>query len=179
MPSCRFSNCCCRRCSGTWPTNFDWCERSKMLRPTLNEIISGMQRTIIEALMPELTSPYAQGQAMSAIGMLAHAAAILESAPAYDAAEIKDLRTTFAAIKRLGDKHLSKKSGLRGALARATRASTKAPPDRRAMEAAMAEFTTAVALGQADDRVARHVRGYLGRHLERSRVLLGGASPSA
>src|SRR6266403_606381 len=113
-----------------------------MLRPTLNELISGMQRTIMEALMPELTSPYAQGQAMSAIGMLAHAASALESAPAYDAAEIKDLRTTFAAIKRL-DKHISKKGGLRGALARATRASAKAPPDRRAMEAAMAAFATA------------------------------------
>ena len=49
-----------------------------MLRPTLNELISGMQRTIMEALMPELTSPYAQGQAMSAIGMLAHAAAVLD-----------------------------------------------------------------------------------------------------
>jgi hypothetical protein len=35
-----------------------------MLRPTLNEIISGMQRTIMDALLPELTSPYAQGQAM-------------------------------------------------------------------------------------------------------------------
>ena len=53
-----------------------------MLRPTLNEVISGMQRTIMEALLPELTSPYAQGQAMSAILMLAHAAAALESAPA-------------------------------------------------------------------------------------------------
>lgn len=81
-----------------------------MLRPTLNELISGMQRTIMEALLPELTSPYAQGQAMSAIGMLAHAAAVLESVPAYDAAEIKDLRATFAALKRLGDKHLSKKA---------------------------------------------------------------------
>ena len=150
-----------------------------MLRPTLNELISGMQRTIMEALMPELTSPYAQGQAMSAIGMLAHAAAVLESAPAYDAAEIKDLRATFAALKRLGDKHLSKKSGLRGALARATRASAKNPPDRRAMEAAMAAFATAVALGDVDDSVARHVRGYIQRNLERSRNLLGNSLPSA
>jgi len=150
-----------------------------MLRPTLNELISGMQRTIMEALMPELTSPYAQGQAMSAIGMLAHAAAVLESAPAYDAAEIKDLRATFAALKRLADKHISKKSGLRGALARATRASAKTPPDRRAMEAAMAAFATAVALGRADDSVARHVRGYIRRNLERSRNLLGASMPSA
>jgi hypothetical protein len=150
-----------------------------MLRPTLNELISGMQRTIIEALMPELTSPYAQNQAISAIGMLTHAAAVLDAAPAYDAAEIKDLRATFGAIKRLGDKHLSKKSGLRGALARATRASVRTPPERRALEAAMAEFATAVALGRADERVARHIRGYIGRHLERSRILLGGTLPSA
>jgi len=150
-----------------------------MLRPTLNELISGMQRTIMEALLPELTSPYAQGQAMSAIGMLAHAAAVLESAPAYDAAEIKDLRTTFAAIKRLGDQHLSKKGGLRGALTRATRASAKNPPDRRAMEAAMAAFATAVALDDVDERVARHVRGYIKRNLERTRNLFGSSIPSA
>jgi hypothetical protein len=143
-----------------------------MLRPTLNELISGMQRTIMEALIPELTSPYAQGQAMSAIGMLAHAAAALESAPAYDAAEIKDLRAVFASIKRLGDKHLPKKGGLRDALKRATRASAKTPPDRRELEAAMSAFATAVALDQVDDRVARHVRGYIRRNLERSRNLL-------
>jgi hypothetical protein len=150
-----------------------------MLRPTLNELISGMQRTIMEALMPELTSPYAQGQAMSAIAMLAHAAAALESAPAYDAAEIKDLRATFAALKRLGDKHVTKKGGLRGALVRATRASAKNPADRHAMEAAMAAFATAVALGDVDDRVSRVVRGYVKRSLERSRKLLGGSLPAA
>lgn len=144
-----------------------------MLRPTLNELISGMQRTIMDALLPELTSPYAQGQAMSAIAMLAHAAAALDSAPAYDAAEIKDLRATFAALKRLGDKHISKKSELRGALTHALGAGAKNPPDRRAMEAAMAEFATAVALGHADDSVARRVRGYLGRNLERTLALLG------
>jgi len=144
-----------------------------MLRPTLNELISGMQRTIMEAMLPELTSPYAQGQAMSTIGMLAHAAASLDRAPAYDAAEIKDLRATFAALKRLGDKHFSRKSGLRGALARAIRAGAKNPPDRRAMEAAMAAFATAVALGHADDGVARHVRAYLRRNLERTLALLG------
>jgi hypothetical protein len=150
-----------------------------MLRPTLNELISGMQRTIMEALLPELTSPYAQGQAMSAIAMLVHAAAVLESAPAYDAAEMKDLRTTFGALKRLGDKHISKKSGLRGALGRATRASAKNPPDRRAMEEEMAAFATAVALGDVDESVARQVRGYLKRNLERSRHLLGNSLPSA
>lgn len=148
-----------------------------MLRPTLNELISGMQRTIIEALLPELTSPYAQGQAMSAVAMLSRATAGLQSEPAYDAAEIKDLRATFAALKRLGDKHISKKSGLRGALANAIRASAKNPPDRRAMEAAMAAFAGAVALGHADDGVARHVRGYLRRNLERSFNLLGRSLP--
>ncbi len=150
-----------------------------MLRPTLNEVISGMQRTIMEALLPELSSPYAQGQAMSAILILSHAAAALESAPAYDAAEIKDLRATFAALKRLGNKHISKKSGLRGALAGAIRASAKSPPDRRAMEAAMAAFATAVALGDADESVARHVRGYIRRNLERSLNLLGNSLPTA
>src|SRR6202790_5274944 len=150
-----------------------------MLRPTLNELISGMQRTILEALMPELTSPYAQGQAMSAIAMLAHAAAVLESAPAYDAAERKDLRATFAALKRLGDKHISKKGGLRGALARAHRARAQYSPHRRAMEAAMAAFATAVALGDVDESVARHVRGYLKRNLERSRNLISSSLPSA
>jgi hypothetical protein len=150
-----------------------------MLRPTLNEVISGMQRTIMEALLPELSSPYAQGQAMSAILILSHAAAALESAPAYDAAEIKDLRATFAALKRLGDKHIAKKSGLRGALAGAIRASAKSPPDRRAMEAAMAAFATAVALGDADESVARHVRGYIRRNLERSLNLLGNSLPTA
>ncbi len=150
-----------------------------MLRPTLNEVISGMQRTIMEALLPELTSPYAQGQAMSAILILSHAAAALESAPAYDAAEIKDLRATFAALKRLGDKHISKKGGLRGTLAGAIRASAKNPPDRRSMEAAMAAFATAVALGDADESVARHVRGYIRRNLERSLNLLGNSLPTA
>src|SRR5260370_17628999 len=103
-----------------------------MFRPTLNELIAGMQRTIMEALIPELTSPYAQGQAMSAIGMLAHAATVLESAPAYDAAETKDLRATFAALKRLGDKHIPKKGGLRGPLPRSTRAPAHTPPHPRA-----------------------------------------------
>jgi hypothetical protein len=138
-----------------------------------------MQRTIMEALLPELTSPYAQGQAMSAIIMLGHAASVLESAPAYDAAEIKDLRATFAALKRLGDKHISKKSGLRGALARAIRAGAKNPPDRRAIEAEMATFAATVALGHADDGVARQVRGYIRRNLERSRKLFGNSLPTA
>jgi hypothetical protein len=47
------------------------------------------------------------------------------------------------------------------------------------MEAAMAAFASAVALGDADEGVARHVRGYIRRNLERSRNLFGGSLPSA
>ncbi len=47
------------------------------------------------------------------------------------------------------------------------------------MEAAMAAFATAVALGEVDESVARHVRGYIKRNLERSRNLLGSSLPSA
>ncbi len=43
----------------------------------------------------------------------------------------------------------------------------------------MAAFATAVALGNADDSVARQVRGYIRRNLDRSRTLLGGSMPSA
>ena len=43
----------------------------------------------------------------------------------------------------------------------------------------MAAFATAVALGDVDQSVARHVRGYLKRNLERSRKLLGNSLPSA
>jgi hypothetical protein len=47
------------------------------------------------------------------------------------------------------------------------------------MEAAMAAFAAAVALGDADDSVARVVRGYIRRNLERLRKLLGGSLPAA
>ena len=47
------------------------------------------------------------------------------------------------------------------------------------MEAAMSDFAIAVALGQLNDPVARHVRGYIRRNLERSRNLLGGLIPGA
>jgi hypothetical protein len=46
------------------------------------------------------------------------------------------------------------------------------------MEAAMAAFATAVALGHIDESVGRHVRGYIRRNLERSRKLLGGSLPT-
>jgi hypothetical protein len=72
-----------------------------MLRPTLAEILSGIQRTIMETLFPELTSPYAQGQAAMISMNLSHAVESLESAPAYDAAEIGDLKQTLFALGSL------------------------------------------------------------------------------
>jgi hypothetical protein len=38
-----------------------------MLRPTLKELLTGLQGTVLQTLIPELTSPYAQGQAMSVV----------------------------------------------------------------------------------------------------------------
>jgi hypothetical protein len=148
-----------------------------MLRPTHIELLSGLQRTIAEALLPELTSPYAQAQAMSAVGMLAFVAASLDAHAAYDAAEIKDLRTTCMALARLGARSLPKNAALRAAQKNGARAAKKPPPDRRAMEAAIAEFAAALALKQIDGAAARHIRGYLRRHLERMRALLGVMQP--
>jgi hypothetical protein len=149
-----------------------------MLRPTQSELLSGLQRTIAEALLPELTSPYAQGQAMSAVAMLAFAASTLESQSAFDIGEIKDLRATCAAIARLSTRGLPRKSTkLRAGAKSGARAAKKSPPDRRAMEAAVAEFAAALALKQIDGALARHVRGYLRRHLERMRALLGAMQP--
>ncbi len=149
-----------------------------MLRPTHRELLSGLQRTITEALFPELTSLYAQGQAMSAVGMLAFAAATLESHHAYDAAEVKDLRATCAALRRLSARALPKNPALRAAQKNGARAAKESPPDRRAMEAALSEFAAALALKQLNGAAARHVRGYLRRHLQRMRTLLGVMRPS-
>jgi len=99
-----------------------------------------MQRTIMEALMPELTvAVCARAGDVGDRDARARGGGARVGAR-YDAAEIKDLRATFAALKRLGDKHIAKKGGLRGGLARATRAGAKNPPDRRAMEAAIASL---------------------------------------
>ncbi len=120
-----------------------------MLRPTLAEILSGIQRTILGTLFAELSSPYAQGQAAMAAADLTHVIASLENAPAYDAAEVADLKQTLAAIR--------------------PEASTL---DRPAMEAAMAELAAALALGKLDAAAAEAVRGYLRRYLDRTRALL-------
>ncbi len=120
-----------------------------MLRPTLAEILSGIQRTILGTLFAELSSPYAQGQAAMAAADLTHVIASLENAPAYDAAEVADLKQTLAAIR-------PEASSL----------------DRPAMEAAMADLAAALALGKLDDAAAETVRGYLRRYLDRTRELL-------
>jgi len=75
--------------------------------------------------------------------------ASLESAPAYDAAEVTDLKQTLAALK-------PEASSL----------------DRPAMEAAMAELAAALALGKLDPASAETVRGYMRRYLDRTRELL-------
>jgi len=120
-----------------------------MLRPTLAETLSGIQRTILGTLFAELSSPYAQGQAAMAAADLTHVIASLESAPAYDAAEVTDLKQTLAALK-------PEASSL----------------DRPAMEAAMAELAAALALGKLDPASAETVRGYMRRYLDRTRELL-------
>ena len=120
-----------------------------MLRPTLAEILSGIQRTILGTLFAELSSPYAQGQAAMAAADLAHVIESLENAPSYDAAEVADLKRTLATLKP--DASLL---------------------DRPAMEAAMAELAAALALGKLDDASAEAVRGYLRRYLDRTRTLL-------
>jgi hypothetical protein len=140
-----------------------------MLRPTLAEIISGIQRTILETLFAELSSPYAQGQAAMAAGDLTHVVSALEKAPAYDVAEIADLAQTLTALRPQAD---AIPSPVRPAFDSGVRAAETNPIDRRAMEAAMAALAAALALDGLDHDVADQVRGYLRRYLDRTRNLL-------
>lgn len=148
-----------------------------MLRPTQTELLLGLQRTIGEAMLPELTSPYAQGQAASAMGMLGLVAVTLAATHAYDAAEIEDLRSTLAAIGQLRAANASTPE-LRSLAASLVDGDAKGtPPVRREMEAAMSQFAAALALKQLDESIAGSVRKYLRRHLERMTVLLGAGTP--
>ncbi|HXW85561.1 MAG TPA: hypothetical protein VEJ86_14240 [Candidatus Binataceae bacterium] len=147
-----------------------------MLRPTLNEMLAGLQRTVMETLLPELTSPYAQAQAMAMIGVLGDVASRLDSLPAYHAAEQKDLAATLKALKRIESRHVPKK--LRKALTRGTRAAGNKVPDHRTMESAVTEFATALALGELDATASRLIRGYLKRHTDRLRATLARPLPS-
>ncbi|MGH7949875.1 MAG: hypothetical protein ACREQF_11660, partial [Candidatus Binataceae bacterium] len=92
----------------------------------------------------------------------------------YDAGEEKDLRRTFVALARRG----APGDAITRAVARGAHAASRDSPDRREMEAAMAELAAALALQQLGRGPARTVRGYMRRHLERMREYLGNASPS-
>jgi hypothetical protein len=147
-----------------------------MLRPTLKELLTGLQGTVVQTLLPELRSPYAKGQAMSLVGMLVHAVDSIEKERIYNDREIKDLRSTIAALKGLERAHLKRgASELRKTLARGVKASTKL--DRREMEATMSAFVAALALGKLDDALTKVVKGWLRRHLDRQTDFLGNAVP--
>jgi hypothetical protein len=148
-----------------------------MLRPTLKELLSGLTGTVQQTLMPELTSPYAQGQAMSLVGMLLHAADSIEKERHYHEGELTDLRATIRALKRLEKAHLKRGSGdLKKILLRGVRAS--AALERREMEATLSAFVSALALGRLDDAVSKVVKGWLRRHLARQNEFLGNNVPS-
>ncbi|MGO9606304.1 MAG: hypothetical protein ACLQAT_23430 [Candidatus Binataceae bacterium] len=147
-----------------------------MLRPTLKELMTGLQGTVTQTIMPELTSPYAQGQAMSLVLMMSHAVDSIEKEPTYNEAEIKDLRATIAMLRRLERNHLKRGcADLKKVLARGARAATN--HDRREMEATASAFVTALALGRLDGTVAKQVRGWVHRHLERQKAFLGNTVP--
>lgn len=144
-----------------------------MLRPTVKEVIAGIQRTITDILSPELTSPFAQGQALMAAGVLYLASTWLDSFPEYDAEEIQDLRQMFDALRPHGESGVLEAAGYRHALERGMRACDEDPVDRRAMEAAVSELAAGVALGRLQGPAAEEVRRYLKRNLERMKKALG------
>ncbi|HKN00071.1 MAG TPA: hypothetical protein VJX23_06110 [Candidatus Binataceae bacterium] len=147
-----------------------------MPRPTLKELMTGLQGTVVQTLLPELTSPYAQGQAMSLALMMVHAVDSIEKEPAYDAAEIKDLRTTIAMLRRLEKSHLKRGCGdLKKMLVSGAKAAAR--HDQREMEATVSAFVTALALGRLDDIAAKRVRAWVHRHLERQKAFLGSSIP--
>src|SRR5437588_13014780 len=97
-----------------------------MLRPTLGEIVSGIRRTILETLAPELASPYAQSQAATAANLLSYVAGSLQTAADYDRGEIEDLSRTFLAIEAAA----SPPATLLARLEAATSAARHTPPAR-------------------------------------------------
>lgn len=141
-----------------------------MLRPTPAETVAGIQRMIVETFQPELTSPYAQHQATTALGVLGFLSASLDAIGRYDEQEVADLQATTGALRALAERGLIAAGALRSTLVAAS------PADRRALEAVMAEFAATLALGHLSDPAAPEVRGYLRRHLDRMRTLLGPAA---
>jgi hypothetical protein len=148
-----------------------------MLRPTLKELLTSLQSTVQQTLIPELTSPYAQQQAMYLIGMLIHGSDSIEKERNYNEGEVKDLHLTIRALKRLEKSHLKRGSGdLKKILLRGVKAS--AALERREMEATLSAFVTALALGKLDDALSKLVKGWLRRHLARQSEFLGYNVPS-
>lgn len=147
-----------------------------MLRPTPKEVIAGIQRNLLEVLAPELKSPFALAQAVTAAAMLHSVSGWLDSFPKYDAAEVEDLQRTFDAMRPHGETGVIEAAGFREALDSGVRASDEQPADRHAMEAAMSALASGVATGRIAGPVAGEVRGYLKRHIERVRALMGTVS---
>ncbi|HKF28203.1 MAG TPA: hypothetical protein VKB29_03195 [Candidatus Binataceae bacterium] len=148
-----------------------------MLRPTLKELLTALQGTVQQMLLPELTSPYVQGQAMYLIGMLMHAADSIERERLYNEGEVRDLYLTIRALKRLEQSHLKRGSGdLKKSLSRGVKAA--AALERREMEATLSAFVTALALGKLDAALSKVVKGWLRRHLARQSEFLGNNVPS-
>ncbi len=148
-----------------------------MLRPTPKEIVAGVQRTLSETLMPELTSPFAISQAGTAAMVLGVVSEWIEGFPRHNAAEIEDLKQTFDALRPHGESALLEAAGFREAIEGGMRASDEEPPDYNAMEKAMGELAGGVATGRIAGPVAAEVRGYIKRHLDRIRALFGNNSP--
>jgi len=147
-----------------------------MLRPTLKELLTGLTGTVQQIVIPELSSPYAQGQAMSLMGMLLHAADSIERERLYNEGEIRDLHVTIRALKRLEKGHLKRGSGdLKKVLLRGVKAS--AALERRKMEATLSAFVIALALGKLDAALSKVVKGWLRRHLARQSEFLGNNVP--
>jgi hypothetical protein len=148
-----------------------------MLRPTPKEVIAGIQRTIIETLIPELKSPFALAQAGTAMLVLGAATEWIESFPKHTADEIEDLKRTFDSLRPHGDSAILEAAGFREAIEGGVRASDAEPPDYNGMETAMGELAGGVATGKIAGPVASEVRGYIKRHLARIRTLFGNNSP--
>jgi len=148
-----------------------------MFRPTPKEALAGIQRTLMETLVPELKSPFAMMQAATAAMMLGSITNWIEAFPAHIAAEIEDLKRTFDALRPHGESAVLEAAGYREALESGMRASDEEPPDYNAMEAAMGELAGGVATGRIAGPVAGEVRGYIKRHLERLRTLFPSSSP--
>ena len=148
-----------------------------MLRPNRKEIITGIQRTVVETLIPELKSPFAISQAATAALILSSASEWIESFPKYQAAESEDLKQVFDVLRPHGESAILEAAGFRDSIEGGVRAADEDPPDYAGMEAAIGALAGGVATGRIVGPVAAEFRGYIKRHLERLRVLFPPAFP--